>query len=121
VWVTTTSPGSHCNGAPTRRKRECDERPAPDWYPDPRPGTVGLQAYWDGAQWQLGATKRTETAEWVAIVVGLVGGPALCTIFPPAIVFVLGLVIWWYFYDQQKKKRIAGQAQWYREQGAPPR
>jgi len=36
--------------------------PAPGWYPDP--GHTNLQAYWDGQQWHLGATKLTESAEW---------------------------------------------------------
>jgi len=36
--------------------------PAPGWYPDPRPGHSNLQAWWDGRQWHLGATKLTTGA-----------------------------------------------------------
>ena len=68
--------------------------PAPGWYPDPRPGHTNLQAYWDG-QWHLGATKLTESAEWVYWIIGIVAGLALSTVFPPAL------------------------AEWYQRQGPP--
>ena len=58
--------------------------PAPGWYPDPRPGHTNLQAYWDGQQWHLGATKLTESAERVYWIIGIVAGLALSTVFPPA-------------------------------------
>ena len=58
--------------------------PAQGWYPDPRPGHTNLQAYWDGQQWHPGATKLTESAEWVYWIIGIVAGLALSTVFPPA-------------------------------------
>jgi hypothetical protein len=47
--------------------------PAPGWYPDP--GHTNLQAYWDGQQWHPGATKLTESAEWVYLDHRHRGGP----------------------------------------------
>ena len=93
--------------------------PAPGWYPDPRPGHTNLQAYWDGQQWHLGATKLTESAERVYWIIGIVAGLALSTVFPPALVFVSGIGLWWYCSDENKKKRLRAQAEWYQRQGPP--
>ena len=59
--------------------------PAPGSYPDPRPGHSNLQAWWDGRQWHLGATKLTTGAEITWWIVGIVVGLALSVVFPPAL------------------------------------
>jgi chromate transport protein ChrA len=90
---------------------------APGWYPDPRPGHSQLQAYWDGTQWQLGATRLSTGAEVTWWIVGIAAALLLSTVFPPALIFAVAIGLWWYSVDQQKKKQARAQAEWQQRQG----
>jgi hypothetical protein len=86
----------------------------------PRPNHVGLQAYWDGAQWHLGATRLAETSEVVIWIIGGVLGLALSAVFPPFLVILAGIGLWIWGSKEVKRKELRNQAEWLRQQ-EPPR
>ena len=93
--------------------------PAPGGYPSPL--DAGMQAYWDGQKWHLEASKPTESAEWVGVIIAVTVSMILCTVFPPAIVMVLGVWIWWHYYNKGRQKQARNQTEWDQQHQVPPR
>ena len=96
---------------------------APGWYPDPRPGHGSLQAWWDGHQWHLGATKPTTKAEiaWWIRRRGRAGGMVLGVMFPPLSILQLGRRDVVVLPDQEEEAaRPPRRPQWYQQHGTGP-